>query len=354
MTAFMADWRITAATLQSLEVTVAEQNGHPVAFSGVAEQQASTLHIEFLFVAPEAQGRGIGNLLLTRAEDAARAKRLARLTLESDPHAVGFYEQNGFQTLTTRLSEMVPGKAVPLMEKLLTRGVHVLSKITLRRTNTPWRFEKDNEAEIAAHFAEAQKKIALLWNGRTLKLTGYRFENGIFEGTLSESSYAAHLTWRDWGAPDATAFNLFGSAIIRSRDGALLYGVMAPHTATAGQIYPPGGNLDLNDVTADGKVDILGAIERELEEETGQTAAGLRKRQLLIAFDGARISVARVFDSPEPAAALRQKILDHSKASEEQELSDIVLLRRKDDLVSPAIAPFARELAEHLLRPDGD
>ncbi|WP_281927433.1 GNAT family N-acetyltransferase [Roseibium album] len=349
MTEFMEAWSIHETTIRALEMTVAEQDGIPLAFSGVTKEGEDTLLVDFLFVDPEAQGQGIGNLLLKRAEDFARQKKLSRLSLESDFHAGAFYEKHGFRTMATRPSEMSPGKDIPLMEKVLPPCVHRVSKIDLTISDRPWRFEIENSAEIAEHFKEAQKRIALLWNGRTLKLTGYEFQNGIFSGHCSESSYAAHLAWRDWGAPDASAFNLFGSAIIRSSDGALLYGVMGGHTATAGMIYPPGGNLDLNDITPDGRVDVISAIDRELEEETGLTGETLTRAELLAAFDGPRISIAQVFDCTERADDLCQHMIEHSMASEEQELADIRIIRSRTDLEDPAIVPFAREIAEYLL-----
>jgi len=350
MAEFMAAWGIRETTIRSIQITVAEEQGVPVAFLGVVPDDAETLLVDFLFVDTGKQGKGIGSLLLKRAEDVARQLRLARLRLEADAHAGGFYEKHGYRTYDKRPSEMAPGQQIPLMEKQLPACVHELRRIDLRVTDRPWRFETENAAGIAAHFEEAQKRISLLWNGRTLKLTGYAFQDGIFEGSCSESSYAAHLAWRDWGAPDATAFNLFGSAIIRSRDGALLYGVMGPHTATGGMIYPPGGNLDLSDVMPDGRVDMNRAIDRELEEETGLSGDAMRKAELLVTFDGPRISIARVFECDDEAGSLRNQILTHSAASEEKELSDIRIIRSRDDLEDPAIFPFAREIAHYLLQ----
>ncbi|WP_420333217.1 GNAT family N-acetyltransferase [Roseibium sp.] len=350
MAEFMDVWGISETTIRSIEMTVAETQGVPIAFLGVVPDDGETLLVDFLFVDPGMHGKGIGSLLVKRAEDAARQLQLTRLRLEADAHAGDFYEKHGFQTYATRPSEMSPGKHIPLMEKRLPACVHELKRIDLRVTDRPWRFETENATEIAAHFEEAQKRISLLWNGRTLKLTHYAFQDGIFEGSCSESSYAAHLAWRDWGAPDATAFNLFGSAIIRSGDGALLYGVMGPHTATGGMIYPPGGNLDLNDVKPDGTVDVIRAIDRELAEETGLCGAAMKKAALLATFDGPRISIARVFDCDDEAAALRAAILAHSAASEEKELSDIRIIRSRDDLQDPAIVPFAREIAHYLLQ----
>jgi len=238
------------------------------------------------------------------------------------------------------------------MDMTLPPSVHKVTSLDIALAPEPWAFETENTAAIAAHFEEAKKRIPLLWNGRTLKLTRHDFSDGVFRGMCTETSYAAFLAWRDWGAPDRSARNLFGSAILRSADGALLYGVMGGHTATAGQIYPPGGNLDPADVAPDGRVDVISAIHRELEEETGLRAAELRNGDLLVAFDGPRISIAQVFETADTAEELRQDILRHSAASEEQELADVRIIRHRSDLCGSGIVPFARAIADHLLAPD--
>lgn len=349
MAEFRDHWSIAEATIRSLTVTVAEKDGVPIAFSGVTQQGDDTLLIDFLFVAPEAQRHGIGGLLLTRAVDRAREMGLPRLYLESDAHAGSFYEQRGFRTVATRPSEMSPGKDIPMMEKILPASVQKISKLDISMSPEPWAFESAHEREIQEYFEEARKRIALLWNGRTLKLTGYRFEAGVFQGTCKESSFAAHLAWRDWGAPDASAFNLFGSAILRSEDGALLYGVMSDRTATGGLIYPPGGNLDPTDLLPNGKVDVVGAIYRELEEETGLKPADVAARDLLITFDGPRISVGQVLEVAMPAEQLRDAILRFSAASREQELADMRIIRCREDLQDPAIVSYAKAVGDYLL-----
>ncbi|WP_428671400.1 GNAT family N-acetyltransferase [Roseibium sp.] len=349
MAEYREHWRISEAAIKSLQVTVAERGGNPVGFSGVSPLADDTLLIDFLFIAPEAQGQGIGSLLLTRSEDHARARGLTRLYLESDAHAGGYYEKHGFRTISSRPSEMSPGKDIPMMEKFLSPAVHEIETLDITLSPEPWPFETQNRAAIDAHFEEARKRIPLLWNGRTLKLTDYHFENGTFTGTCRECSYAAFLAWRDWGAPDPTAFNFFGSAILRSSDGALLYGVMSERTATAGQIYPPGGNLDPTDLAPDGKVDVTGATYRELEEETGIAKDCVEAACSLVVFDGPRIAVIQVFDTGIPAEELRERIVRHSLATGEQELADMRILRSRQDLEDPAIVPFARSAGAYLL-----
>ncbi|MTH94967.1 GNAT family N-acetyltransferase [Roseibium sp. RKSG952] len=349
MAEFREHWRITEATLKTLSVTIAEINHSPVAFCGVIPSGEDTLLIDFLFVAPEAQGCGVGHVLLTRAEDHARALGRNRLYLESDAHAGSFYESHGYTTIATRASEMSPGKDIPMMEKRLPPAVQPLKALNVSLSPAPWRFETENAEAVETHFAALKHKNPHLWNGRTLKLTGYTLTDGVFSGTCTETSYAAFLTWRDWGAPDCEAYNMFGSAVIVSSDGALLYGVMASHTATSGWVYPPGGNLDPGDIRSGGIVDVEGSIYRELEEETGLRQSQVRPGPLLVTLDGPRISIARVIHVDKPAELLRQEILDHSLKSAEQELADIRIYRQRPDFSDPAIVPYARALGLHVL-----
>jgi N-acetylglutamate synthase-like GNAT family acetyltransferase/8-oxo-dGTP pyrophosphatase MutT (NUDIX family) len=349
MVEFREHWRISEELIQSQHMTVAEADGVPVAFSGLVVQGEDTLLIDYLFVAPEVQKQGVGDLLLTRAEDYARQNNLKRLCLESDTNAVPFYQKRGFKTIAIRESEMLPGNEIPLMERFLPPAVHKVSSLDVALSNEPWEFERANSKEISAHFEEAKKRIGLLWNGRTLKLVGYKFKDGKFEGKCVETSYAAFLAWRNWGAPDASAHNLFGSAVLRSSDGALLYGVMSDLTATGGLIFPPGGNLDPEDVTAEGKVNVVGAIYRELEEETGLTRDDVLPGDLLVAFDGPRISISQVFDVDQLASSLREKIMRFSDSTEDRELADMRIIRTHKDLNDPAIIPFARAIGELLL-----
>jgi putative acetyltransferase len=50
-----------------------------------------------LFVAPDEQGRGIGQELLEHVETLAREQGLVRLALDSSLTAVGFYERLGYR-----------------------------------------------------------------------------------------------------------------------------------------------------------------------------------------------------------------------------------------------------------------
>ncbi len=53
--------------------------------------------VRAVFVAPEAQGRGIGRCLMGEVDRAARAAGMTTLTLQSSLTAVGFYARLGFR-----------------------------------------------------------------------------------------------------------------------------------------------------------------------------------------------------------------------------------------------------------------
>ncbi|MEJ8474736.1 GNAT family N-acetyltransferase [Roseibium algae] len=333
------------------DLLVAERDGKPIGFAGgtVEEDQ---FRIEQLFIVPEAVGQGIGLLLLTRLTDLARHKGINRLSVAGNDLAIGFFEKHGFSAADKAPHQMASSAPPHLMEKHLPPVILPVNSIHLHvDTANPWAFETDNRNAIDDHWRAALSKNPHLWNGRVLKLSGHTFENGSFRGTCKETSFAAFLAWRDWGAPDASAHNVFGSAILRSNDGALLFGVMSDTTANAGKIYPPGGNLDPADVIDGGQVDVAGAIFRELVEETGIEKHMVRPGERFAVFDGPRISIAQLMDVDKPADQIRREAVEFSLASEEQELADLHILRRAEDAANPDIVSYARAIAHHLLMP---
>ncbi|MBD8890525.1 GNAT family N-acetyltransferase [Roseibium litorale] len=349
MDGFRSQFRIDDALLENMDVIVAELDGKPVGFAAGCLQPDHYL-IDYLFVLPETAGRGIGRLLLERISDLASTLSAQRLRLESDAYAEAFYLARGFKRVSTLSSQMAPSGKIPVMEKDLSPMVQELKSLDIRLDRTScWPFEESNRDAINAHWSKALDRNPHLWNGRVLKLTSHVFDDGILTGICHETSFAAFLAWRDWGAPDRTTRNLFGSALIRSREGFLLYGVMSEWTANPGQIYPPGGNIDMADVREDGRVNVLGSLYRELVEETGLTPDQVIEGPLFAVFDGPRLCIGRVMNIDEPAEELRTRILAHSLASEEQELSDVRILRTSSDGQSPKTTTYARALARKLL-----
>ena len=148
--------------------------------------------------------------------------------------------------------------------------------------------------------------------------------------------------------PGPPVYNCFGSAVVRSRDGALLYGRMAAHTLNPGKIYPPGGSLEPDDVQADGRVDVMGSIVRELKEETGLDAADARDGGLLLIHDGPRIAIAQLYDFDLDAAELAAKANAYLASQQDDELDGIEIIASSSQ-IDARMPPFAAKLARHLL-----
>jgi [ribosomal protein S18]-alanine N-acetyltransferase len=79
-------------------------------------------------VAPRAQGRGLGRLLLTALEERATARGARHVMLEvraDNVAALGLYERSGFTVLSTRRRYYQPGDvdAIVMRKSLPERGV---------------------------------------------------------------------------------------------------------------------------------------------------------------------------------------------------------------------------------------
>lgn len=224
-------------------------------------------------------------------------------------------------------------------------AIHRLAALDLSLVPGRWRFEADNEARIARHWAKARAANPALFNGRVLMMTRWSIDSGVLAGQFVKADFASLLAWRDWGFPDRSVLNCFGSAAILSGDGALIYGEMAGHTANAGRIYPPGGSLEPGDVSASGAVDLRGSIARELKEETGLSVGDAADEGLIAVREGPRLSVARCLRFAEPADALIARIDDHLGAEAMPELARVVAVAALSAGETARMPPYADLLA---------
>lgn len=223
-----------------------------------------------------------------------------------------------------------------------------------------WPLDESMRARVADHWAGAVAANPRLWNGRVFGVFapgrpgGLAVEDGVVTGTAVEGDFAAFLAWRDWGFPEIGLRNLFGSALVLSADGALIYGVMGRHTANPGRIYPPGGSLEPRDLTPDGRLDVIRSIELELGEETGLDPADARVEGMLACFDGPRVSIGRIFRFDRPADDLAAAIGDFLAADADPELAAPAVLRTAPDARDERFPPYARAFAAHLLSAAGN
>jgi len=217
--------------------------------------------------------------------------------------------------------------------------VVAFDRLVLNFAPRPWAFAETRRAEIDAHFATLQRAKPQLWNGRVLLLHRHRLGGGTFEGDYFDTDFASMLAWRDWDFPDRTIHNCFAMAALRAEDGAFLLGVMGAHTANAGKVYFPAGTPEPGDVRGS-RVDLEAGLLRELEEETGVTAAEVEPAPGWSAvLAGQRIALMRIVTAKESGEALQARIRDTIARQDMPELADVRLVRGPADLDS-SVAPF--------------
>jgi GNAT superfamily N-acetyltransferase len=93
---------------------VAARGTEIAGFHGVA-LDGDEAELEWLFVAPDAMGSGIGRSLLDDASAIARNAGARHLRIEVDPNARAFYERCGAVCVGEVASASIPGRALPLL-----------------------------------------------------------------------------------------------------------------------------------------------------------------------------------------------------------------------------------------------
>lgn len=224
-----------------------------------------------------------------------------------------------------------------------------LTRLDLRFEPAPWPFAIERHAEIDAHFATMRAEKPEIWNGRVLVLTRGEIVDGVFRGAYLETDYASFLAARAWDFPDGSVRNCFAMAALRSSDGAFLLGLMAPHTATAGQIYFAAGTPDPADVVGD-IVDLERGVMRELHEETGLAPPdAVPEAGWFATPHGPRVALMKIVQARETADALRARILAFLATQEKPELAGIHVVRGEADL-HPQMPPYVAAFLKSRLR----
>lgn len=228
----------------------------------------------------------------------------------------------------------------------MTLSITPISGTDIRMAPGGWSLPPDMRAQVGPTWAKLIAANPHLWDGRIIGVSAPRIDaDGVLRAEAREDSYSAFLTWRDFGLPEIGMRNLFGSAVIVSSDGALIYGVMGADTANAGSVYPPGGSLEPRDVLADGRVNVAGCTDLELEEETGLEASMARRGKLAAVWDGPRISAAQLYHFDETCQQLLARIRANLEQQDHRELADVVAVRSAEEAERAGAVPYAIAVA---------
>ncbi|MEM9471677.1 MAG: hypothetical protein AAGA00_06950 [Pseudomonadota bacterium] len=217
-------------------------------------------------------------------------------------------------------------------------------------TDVPWAWAEDNASAVKRFWNKAIVDKPALFNGPVLVMGRHTLGDGCLTGEVYRTDFASFLYCKDKGLPaDAGIRNVFGCAVVRSAEGHLLFGRMAPYTATSGRVYPMAGTPDPDDIK-DGKLDIEGSMQRELREEAGlSTSDATRQPGYMLIEDAGMSALCAVFDFDLPSRDLKARMMAHIDLQEQPELDEIVVFRRAGFHVHHRMPGFARTLVQHLL-----
>lgn len=223
--------------------------------------------------------------------------------------------------------------------------------LALRVTNEPWPFATRHAPAIAAYFDTRTAANPSLYDGRVFVLRRLDVDGGRVAAAFSLERFSAFLYWRDGGVPDdGRTLDGFGSAIVRTADGAILLGRTALDTMNPGHVYLPGGFLDPRDLADAATIDPDASIARELAEETGLDAASLERRPgYVVARHGRHCCFAIEYRALETAAEITQRFARAHTGNTDGELTALLAARSPEDLQRIGALPHARHLCHAIL-----
>lgn len=233
------------------------------------------------------------------------------------------------------------------------QAVHRVAACDLVSVAVPWDFARLHRREIEENWARRCAANPAFFNGTVHLLGPYELGGPAFCAALNRVRFKDFLYWKDSGYPDSTVFDVFGSALIRSREGHVILGRQREGNLNAGLAYLPGGFIDERDVGADGRIDILSSIIRELREETGLTPEDVAPEPgFIVTRSGQLVSIGAELRSHIPADALAARIMAHIGADKEAELASLAIITRPSDLDQFEVPGYARTLLAAIL-PEG-
>lgn len=113
--------KVTPTAIKSAQnrYFVAEQDEDILGFACLIIEAGQQSELEALFVDPQYMRRGIGLALWHAVIEFAVQTGIKRIEIQSDPHALPFYEAVGCQLIGEKVSQSIPERSLPLLEYCL-------------------------------------------------------------------------------------------------------------------------------------------------------------------------------------------------------------------------------------------
>lgn len=115
MEACREDMTITPEFIASHPVFALEEQGRIMGFYGLLPRTVDLVVLDFLYVDPDAIGRGYGRQLWAHLTETARSLGFRRMEISADPNAEPFYVAMGARRIGETPSTAIPGRMLPLM-----------------------------------------------------------------------------------------------------------------------------------------------------------------------------------------------------------------------------------------------
>jgi GNAT superfamily N-acetyltransferase len=116
MEACRPELTISPSDITGCPSRVADRDGALLGFYILLHLDPRRVELADLFVDTPSIGTGVGRALMQHAIDAARDDGYEVMVIQADPHAEPFYRAAGARTVSTRPSDSMPGRDLPLME----------------------------------------------------------------------------------------------------------------------------------------------------------------------------------------------------------------------------------------------
>jgi 8-oxo-dGTP pyrophosphatase MutT (NUDIX family) len=230
----------------------------------------------------------------------------------------------------------------------MTDAVVEIDALDMRFGAWDWPFIASNKDAIDRHWEETIARSPRIFDGEVLLQNEWHIEKGVYHGRYFKTRYRNLLGWRAAGFSGTPVRNGFSMAALRSADGAFLLGRMAEHTANPGKIYFAAGTPDLHDIVGE-MVDLEANVMRELREETGLQAGDVSIMPgWTLVTDVGRAAFMRSMVIDLPAEGARKEMLARMKHLDDDELSDIVIVRSVEDLDSQRMPDFILTYLRHV------
>lgn len=211
-----------------------------------------------------------------------------------------------------------------------------VASLDLRVAEPPLELTTAERDEVAAAWEASRRANPALWNGSAFLFDRVAIQGSTLTARAHATDFATLLHTLNGGLGARGFRHLFPVAAVTSRDHRLLLGRQSAGGANAGLEYPPSGSFDAAD-RVDGRLDPVGNMRREVEEEVGLSLDDCVEEASwwAIPSGAGHLALVRRHRSPLDAATLAAAV-----AARDGELDRLRLVAYDEPLAREATVPY--------------